>query len=530
MSKKPNFLFIMSDQLRLDRTGFGGNKIVQTPNLDQLAARSVQFNRAYCNSPSCGPSRASLTAGRMPSATGSWTNAISLDPESNTFVRVLRNSGYKTGLFGKSHLQDCIDRRPSKDGSNMLDLSKLGLVRRPPQGEGRAVERRWQQETDWDKWERHWLHKEGKVEMPEDYYGYDQVELTLNHDDRPGGHHYWWVKEQGGDPDTIGGLANTIDPFKPWDQVWKSNCPLEYYTTTYITDRATDMMSKAVENDEPFFITASFPDPHHPFGVPEPYYSMYDREAIPIPETFYNEHEDGMPQFKKMVSERGANKRGPFSFSPSLEQFKEATAAEYGSITLLDEGIGQLLAKLDELGIADNTVVIFCADHGELGGDHGLILKFASHHQGVIQVPFLIAAPGFDPSQTDSLACLLDIGQTVLDLAGEQPYIGMQGHSLRPVLQDGSAHVRDSVLVEEAYQADFIGLGKDHYMQSIVTDQHRLTIYFGSEMGELYDLENDPLETNNLFDDPQAAELKTQLMSKLIQEMIAHRDLSRYPV
>ena len=530
MPKKPNFLFIMSDQLRPDRTGFGGNPIVKTPNLDQLAARSRQFNRAYCNSPSCGPSRCSLTSGRMPSTIGSWTNALSLDPESNTFVRVLRKGGYKTGLIGKSHLQDCIDRRPSKDGSNMLDLSKLGLVRRPPEGEGRAVERSWQQDPDWDKWERHWLHKEGKVEMPKDYYGYDHVELTLNHDDRPGGHHYWWVKEQGEDPEAFGGPDNALETFEPWAQVWKSNCPLEYYTTNFITERSTAFIEDAVANDEPFFLTASFPDPHHPFGVPEPYYSMYDREQIPIPETFYEEHTDGMPQFKRMVAERGANKRGPFSFSPSLEQYQEATAIEYGSITHLDEGIGRLMAKLEELGVAGNTVIIFCADHGELGGDHGLILKFAAHYQATVQIPLLISAPGFTPGGTESLACLLDIGRTVLDLAGERPYIGMQGHSLRPVLQDGSAAVRNSVLVEEAYQADFIGLGTDHYMQSIVTAEHRLTVYFGSEMGELYDLVNDPLEINNLFDDPAAAELKTKLMGQLIQEMIAHRDLSRYPL
>ena len=90
----------------------------------------------------------------------------------------------------------------------------------------------------------------------------------------------------------------------------------------------------------------------------------------------------------------------------------------------------------------------------------------------------------------------------------------------------------DSVLqtgIEEAYQADFIGLGTDHYMQTLVTNKERLTIYFGSERGELFDLVNDPLETENLFDKPEAAELKTKLMAQLIQQMIAHRDLSRYP-
>ncbi|MEM7802543.1 MAG: sulfatase-like hydrolase/transferase, partial [Chloroflexota bacterium] len=183
---QPNFLFIMSDQLRPDRTGFGGNPIVKTPHLDALAARSRNFRRAYTNSPSCGPSRSSIMTGRMPSANGSWTNALSLNLNANTFVRVLHQNGYRTGLIGKSHLQDCIDRRPSPSGKNMLDLSKLGLIRNPPTGEGRADLGPYAEAGQaWDKYERHWLHREGKVEMPENYYGFDTVELTLNHDDIP---------------------------------------------------------------------------------------------------------------------------------------------------------------------------------------------------------------------------------------------------------------------------------------------------------------------------------------------------------
>ena len=165
--------------------------------------------------------------------------------------------------------------------------------------------------------------------MPADYYGFDTVELTLNHDDRPGGHHYYWVKEKGGDPDKIGGLSHAVERFEPWDQVWKSNCPLEYYSTTFITERSITFMDDAIDQDKPFFLTASYPDPHHPFGVPEPYYSMYDRDAVPIPETFHNDHVGGLPHLARMAAERGKNVRGPFSFSISLEQYREAVAAEY---------------------------------------------------------------------------------------------------------------------------------------------------------------------------------------------------------
>ncbi len=528
---QPNFLFIMSDQLRPDRTGFGGNPIVKTPNLDKLAANGRSFNRAYCVSPSCGPSRNSIFTGRMPSANGSWTNALSLQWDANTFVRVLRDKGYRTGMIGKSHMQDCIDRRPSKDGSNMLDLSKLGLVRNPPQGEGRAVKGAYTEAgQDWDKYERHWLHKEGRVEMPDDYYGFDTVELTLNHDDRPGGHHYYWIKEKGGDPDSIGGLANAVETFEPWSQVWKSNCPLEFYTTTFITERSMAFIDEAVAEERPFFLTASYPDPHHPFGVPEPYYSMYNRDDIPIPETFFNQHEGGLPHLERMASERGADKHGPFTFSASLEQYREGTAVEYGSITLLDEGIGRIINHLAERGVADNTIIIFCADHADLGGDHGFLLKFAAHYQGVLRVPLLFAGPDILPGDSDSMACLLDLGRTILEMANCQPYIGMQGESLTAVLDDAAAEVRDSVLIEEEYQADFLGVGKDLCLRTLVTETARLTVYHGLEQGELFDLVNDPLETNNLFDQPQGQPLKIEMMTQLLQQMMAHRDLSRYPL
>ena len=469
--------------------------------------------------------------GRMPSANGSWTNALSLQWDANTFVRVLRNQGYRTGLIGKSHLQDSIDRRPSEDGSNLLDLNKLGLVRRPPSGEGRAMQGPYAEAGhDWDKYERHWLHQQGPVEMPEDYYGFDTVELTLNHDDQPAGHHAEWVRAQGGDPENIGGRHNALTTFEPWSQVWQSSCPIEYYTTHFIAERSAAFIDQSAQDEHPFFLTASFPDPHHPFGVPEPYYSMYDRADIPIPETFNNDHAGSLPHLKRLASQRGKDVRGPFTFSASVEQYREAAAVELGSITLLDEGIGRILEQLKARGLAENTVIIFCSDHGDLGSDHGLMLKFAAHYQGVLRIPLLMAGPGIDPGESTSLACLLDLGRTILDLAHSEPYIGMQGESLLPVMRDPTVQIRDRVLVEEEYQADFLGHGQDLAMRTLLTKDARLTMYHGLDLGELYDLSSDPLETRNLFALPEGQELKTEMMANLVQEMITHRDLSRYPL
>ena len=106
----------------------------------------------------------------------------------------------------------------------------------------------------------------------------------------------------------------------------------------------------------------------------------------------------------------------------------------------------------------------------------------------------------------------------------------MQGASLKPLLDNTDAEIRDSVLIEEEYQADFIGHGKDLALRTLVTDTARLTIYYGLEQGELFNLVHDPLEMNNLFDRPEGVELKVEMMTKLLHDMIGHRDLSRYPV
>ena len=523
--KNPNFLLIMTDQLRLDHTGFGGNEIVQTPNLDKLAARSRQFDRTYCPTPMCGPSRSAIMTGRMPSANGSWTNAISLDQDANTFVRVLHQNGYQTGLIGKAHLQDFVKR--TKVEGNMLNVAQKSLKRYPPQGEGRAVER--PLPPDWDKHEKHWFHKQGPARMPPDYYGFSHVELALAHDDRAEGHHYYWVQEQGGDPDSFGGRDNALELFPAWKQIWRSNTPPEFYTTNYVTERSIAYLQKAATQDESFFLVASYPDPHHPFGLPDPYYSMYDPAQMPLPDSFDDPMTDGMPHFKRLLAERGKDSVGPFLFSCNEEQLRMATAVEYGAITFLDEAIGKLLQTLEELGAAENTIILFCSDHGDMFGDHGLMLKIGAHYQGAIQVPLLVAGQGIAPGQTDSLAGLLDIGRTVLDLADCQPYIGMQGHSLRPILEDETAVVRDAVLVEEGYQADLLQIGCDMTMRTLVTADARLTLYEGTPQGELYDLKNDPLELHNLFDKPEHMPLRLEMTEKLLRKMLAHRDLSRYP-
>ncbi|MEM7347259.1 MAG: sulfatase-like hydrolase/transferase, partial [Chloroflexota bacterium] len=237
MANQPNFLFIMTDQLRPDHTGFGGNQIVQTPHLDRLSSQSIQFNRAYCTNPMCGPSRASIFTGRMPSAHGSWVNIVGLDWFANTFVRVLREGGYQTGLIGKSHLQEFMSLGDRVKGQPNLSLdtpppTNETLKRRfPLKGEGDAV--RAPYPVDWNLWEDQIRHREEYVQIPSDYYGFDRVELVCSHADLPDGHYRHWFAERGGDIATMGGYDNAARRSKVWKQVYCSNIPADLYPTSY---------------------------------------------------------------------------------------------------------------------------------------------------------------------------------------------------------------------------------------------------------------------------------------------------------
>jgi arylsulfatase A-like enzyme len=211
---------------------------------------------------------------------------------------------------------------------------------------------------------------------------------------------------------------------------------------------------------------------------------------------------------------------------------REAIALTYGSITMIDDAVGEILATLDRLGLAENTVVVFTSDHGEYMGDHQLMFKGPIHYDGLIRVPFIWA----DPQGTrrdvasDALAGTVDIGATVLARAGLAPSHGMQGRSLLPLVEDRAESVRRGIVVEEDNQRIFLGFDRPVRMRTLVTDRWRLTVYRGVSWGELYDLENDPLEMTNLWDDPVHSDERGRLMFQLVQEMEDLADDSPLPI
>lgn len=183
---RPNLVLVITDQHRADHTGFGGNPVVQTPHLDALALRGVVFERAFVANPICMPNRSTMITGRLPSLHGTRFNGISLDWDLATFPRELRRAGYRTGLVGKAHFQNM------GHGGDIIDLLRPDWPSRDAQDRGRPYA--------WDLLEDDDRYRRGDVDLPDDFYGFGDVELTVGHGDQVSGHYLRWLIDQGAEP------------------------------------------------------------------------------------------------------------------------------------------------------------------------------------------------------------------------------------------------------------------------------------------------------------------------------------------
>jgi arylsulfatase A-like enzyme len=197
---------------------------------------------------------------------------------------------------------------------------------------------------------------------------------------------------------------------------------------------------------------------------------------------------------------------------------------------MIDDAVGRILGALAARGLAEDTIVIFTTDHGDFLGDHRLMLKGPAHYDGITHVPFIWAEPGRRPSaKSDVLGGTLDIAATVLDRARIQPYNGIQGISLLPAIA-GEAPGRDSMVIEDDQQRAAFGYEAPPRMRTLVTRRWRMTISHGDAWGELYDLETDPHEMDNLFDDPAHRGVRGELMEKLAYREMELADRSPLPM
>ena len=381
----------------------------------------------------------------------------------------------------------------------------------------------------WDNFESIQRYLDADPGLVRDFYGFDEAEFCLGHGAAIGGHHLRWALDRGLDPSLAGGgpKGPAADRSDAWWQVLRPAYDAGLHSTEFVTARALDFIESAGDltgdDREPWFLFASYPDPHHPFAPPGDWYDRHVAEDMVLPESFHDSVAD-LPQFlRDMTPDKGA--RGPMRIDePAL---RAAMAAQYGAIEFIDDAVGRLIAALEQSGQSKDTVVVFTSDHGDMFGDHGFMLKGGLVFEGTTRVPLLIARPAATGTRTSSLASSLDIGSTLLEIAGAGSYDGIQGTSLAPILDDPQAGVRDHVLIEE--DVPDYGLWANAvpaHSRTIVTADARYTRYSTGE-SELYDLSTDRAERHNVADQQDQDELRNAMTDRLVDALVSAADYAR---
>lgn len=516
--RKPNFILFVTDQQRADHLGCYGNPIVRTPNIDSIAAQGTRFDKFYVSCPVCMPNRASLMTGRMPSQHLVRHNGIPLPRQATTFVDVLRENGYRTGLIGKGHLQNMTGQPANersienkKQASPLRDGLELGLNESWYEGEAATI---WRDNPDHD------------VETP--FYGFDHVRVCSLHGDQVEGHYTKWLRDRCNNWDQLTGPENALpDPRYSAPQAWRTRVPEDCYPSSYVAEEAISFLDQSRDDDSPFFLMVSFPDPHHPFTPPGKYWDMYDPDDIPLPKTFDDKLWDPMPDVPELREALTAGASNPYVPQEVTErQAREVIALSYGMISMIDDAIGSVLGQLKRLGLADDTVIGFTSDHGDYLGDRGAIFKFGMHYQEIIRVACLWKDPEnlTTGDASSRLSGTIDLAPTILARAGLNPYFGIQGLDLFDASKSHPAMLIEDYSI--AYLRD--ASSRSHFV-TLLTDKLRISRYESSDWGELYNLEDDPEERKNLWDALSCQTLKSQLHERFVKELIANHDRAISP-
>ena len=463
----PNILWYTTDQQRFDTIGALGNPYVRTPTLDRIVGEGVAFTRAYCQSPVCTPSRSSFMTGMYPSRLHNTRNGNETFPGHPPLIsKVLADAGYDCGMIGKFHI--------------------MSSGYRP----------------------------EPRID---DGYGFWKFSHAPR-DDWPEGHDYAdWVRAHGGDLDAL--------------RLSDDRVPPELHQTAWASEMAIDFISR--ERNGPWLLNVNIYDPHPPFTPPKAYADKFDPEDMPGPH--FRDSDLAQQAKLEAVDFQGDAK------SPDERDVKTVQARYYAMIAQIDDQLARILEALEETGQRDNTVIVFTTDHGETLGDHGLLEKGCRFYEGLVRVPLLFSLPGrFQAGlQSEALVELLDIPATLLDLAGLPIPDYVQGKSLLPILTGAAPpdHHRDFVRCEyfdainpasihresgplghiqapdkKRLTPDELPDGVGAFATMYRTDRYKLSVYHGHNLGELYDLDEDPWEFNNLWDDPDHQTLKNELI------------------
>ncbi len=454
---RPNIIMIVTDQQRYDSIKALGFPYMTTPNLDRLALEGTVLTNCHITAASCVPCRASLFKGYYPHTTGVLRNG---QPWGRTWVEQLRDAGYRCVNVGKMHTI------PYNADAGFHERYVV-------ENKDRYMEGRWY----FDEWDKalaaHGLKKQQRVL----YRKRDDYKERL-------GAFEWELPEHLHSDVFVGNMA------KWWVQTYPQTQPL--------------------------FLQVGFPGPHPPYDPTPRFAEPYlKRNDLPIPKVTAAEL-DALPpplKEKRQHDVEVDHDSVVWSLDPTPEQLQRLWAYYCANVTMIDEKIGELLEALRQRGYLENAVVLFFSDHGDCMGDHGLIQKW-SMYEAVTRTPVIAWAPGrFKAGATiDGLCQLFDLAPTILELAGCPVPESFEARTLLPALEGKDWQPRSHVFCEQAGDVNLTGT---EFITMVRSKRHKLVHFKGAAYGQLFDLEADPAETANLWDDPALHETKATLLAVL---------------
>lgn len=468
-SARPNVLIIMTDQHRRDLMTCAGRDLVPTPEIDRIASRGVRFTNAYCPYPVCVASRMAMLTGLYSHSTGAITNRDLLDWRYRTMANHFAEAGYLTGLIGKMHFGDVHNHGFQYYMSINDWLMYLGPKT------------------------RHYANE------------------IANHPLAP--HFFDTVDDGGAGLPDVEGLWEKGSPWVGNVESWNydsmaSPLAAEDHLDSFLARESVNFLRRY--RAQPFFLVTSFMKPHSPFYPPREWAEKYPVDEMTLPAV------DNLDQYPPHIRRRVENRR-----KLGDKRQKAHRAGYLGNLAFVDTCVGQVYRELERLGLADNTIVVYTSDHGEMDGDHGLFQKFCLFEPSV-GVPLIVSHPGSLPQGRVSEALCEQIGlfPTLADLAGLEAPSGttivdwpdaprhMDGTSFADICRDPSLPGPEAVFSEYALRTPL-----PQYM--VRTPRYKYHFNHGSTH-ELYDHENDPGEMINRINDPSLAAVRDDLHQRLL--------------
>lgn len=479
----PNILFILTDQQRHDTIEA---ESIQTPHLNKLAASSFCFERTYCTSPICTPSRASLLTGQWPHTHQCLINNTPL-PSSVKTIAEMVNPVYRRAYYGKWHLGDELE-------------PQHGFVER--------------------------ISTEDGIYRP----FYSKAEYLEKRSD----YHHFLIK-QGFVPD-----ATSPDGARVFSREFTAGLSEQYSKPAFLSTAASQFLQNH-SGEQPFLLAVSFLEPHPPYW--SPLNDLYDPMELVGSPAFLKE-----PEPSVLIKSRMMTKKFPVNgcegFPLRDEQgWRRLKANYYGAVTLIDHAVGKILAAQDSSGLADNTLVVFTSDHGEMLGDHALLTKGVPYEEAS-RIPLYIHVPWLTSQRVNIQGNFsqVDLVPTLLELLGQEIPSTVQGQSRANHFLNPS-NLPDDVILEwngdgnAQYWQDIPGFSMDEVKTAafgkwrtiITSDSWKLTLCEDGT-GELYNLSADPFELNNMFSDPAMQPTISVLAERLRKWQSANQDTMSLPI